>query len=81
MGDLPDGKPGLVIFENCVNLVRTLPALPYSKVNVEDVDTNAEDHAYDALKYGQTRESGRANSRVRKRVNANPWRELDYGRR
>jgi hypothetical protein len=55
LSDLPDGKPGLVIFTTCENLVRTLPALPYDKVKVEDVDTDAEDHGYDALKYGLTR--------------------------
>lgn len=52
---LPDGQPGLIIFSTCENLVRTLPALPYDKTNVEDIDTNAEDHAYDALRYGLTR--------------------------
>jgi len=46
------GIPGLVIFETCTNLVRTLPALPYDAVRVEDVDTHAEDHAYDALRNG-----------------------------
>lgn len=49
---LPDGKPGLVVFENCANLIRTLPALPYDSTNVEDIDSDAEDHAYDALRYG-----------------------------
>jgi len=47
-------QPGLMIFENCPNLIRTLPALPHDQVNVEDVDTDAEDHAYDALRYGLT---------------------------
>lgn len=47
----PDGLPWLQIFSNCVNLIRTLPALPYSKYNVEDVDTDAEDHLYDAGRY------------------------------
>jgi len=56
--NLPDGEPGLMIFENCVNLIRTLPALPYDQTRVEDVDTNAEDHAYDALRYGLTRLPG-----------------------
>jgi len=51
LSPLPDGKPGLVIFANCVNLIRTLPALPYDKTRVEDVDSDAEDHAYDALRY------------------------------
>ena len=50
-----DGKPGLVIFSTCRNLIRTLPALCYSKTRPEDVDTDAEDHAYDALHYGLSR--------------------------
>ena len=45
-------EPTLKIFSNCVNLIRTLPLLPLDKNNPEDVDTNAEDHAYDALRYG-----------------------------
>ena len=34
-----------VLAGTCPNLVRTLPALPYDKTRVEDVDTKAEDHA------------------------------------
>ena len=45
-------KPSLFIFNNCINLIRTLPLLPCDKNNPEDVDTHAEDHAYDALRYG-----------------------------
>lgn len=55
--NLPDAQPGLVVFRTCENLVRTLPALPYDTVNVEDVDTDSEDHAYDALRYGLSRVS------------------------
>ena len=47
-----DNEPTLKIFSNCVNLIRTLPLLPLDKNNPEDVDTDAEDHAYDALRYG-----------------------------
>jgi len=54
LGNLPDGRPGLMIFRNCTNLIRTLPTLPLDKVHPEDVDTKAEDHAYDALRYGET---------------------------
>jgi len=43
---------GLVIFNNCTNLISQLPAIPLSKSNPEDVDTRAEDHLYDALRYG-----------------------------
>ena len=39
-----DGQPGLCVFETCTNLIRTLPALPYDPVHIEDVDTHAEDH-------------------------------------
>jgi hypothetical protein len=47
-----DKEPGLRIFKNCRNLIRTLGTLPTDDKNPEDVDTNAEDHAYDALRYG-----------------------------
>ena len=47
----PD-KPGLLVFDTCTNLIRTLPALPRSQGNPEDVDTDAEDHAFDGLTYG-----------------------------
>lgn len=46
-----DGRPGLIVFRTCSNLIRTLPALPYDTTRVEDVDTKAEDHGYDALRY------------------------------
>jgi phage terminase large subunit len=52
--DMPDGKPGLLIFETCPNLIRTLPDLQHSKLQPEDVDTEGEDHAYDALRYQLT---------------------------
>lgn len=51
---LADGVPGVQVFSTCINLVRTLPALPYDQTHTEDVDTQAEDHAYDALRYGLT---------------------------
>lgn len=46
-----EGKPGLYIFSNCTNTIRTMPNLVYSQKNVEDVDTECEDHIYDALRY------------------------------
>jgi hypothetical protein len=48
----PLKRPGMVIFRNCKNLIRTLPALPKDETNSEDIDTDAEDHAFDALTYG-----------------------------
>ena len=45
-------EPSLVIFDNCRSLIAQLPSLPLDKRNPEDVDTKAEDHLYDALRYG-----------------------------
>lgn len=42
----------LKIFSTCTNLISTLPTLPVDPTHMEDVDTKAEDHAYDALRYG-----------------------------
>lgn len=47
----PGGKPGLYIFSNCVDWIRTVPNLPYSQTKPEDVDTDAEDHIYDDTRY------------------------------
>lgn len=46
-----NGRPRLQIFNSCPNLIRELQSIPLSKTNPEDVDTNASDHAYDALRY------------------------------
>ena len=45
-------EPRMVIFNTCKNLIAQLPSIPLDKNNPEDVDTNAEDHLYDALRYG-----------------------------
>jgi hypothetical protein len=60
-----DGRPRLLISSACTNLIRTLPNLPRDKVRPEDVDTKAEDHAYDALRYLLGGLTGRTNRPVR----------------
>ena len=45
-------EPGIRILSTCRNLIRTFPLLPLDDNNPEDIDTDAEDHAYDALRYG-----------------------------
>jgi len=45
-------EPRLVFFNTCTNIISQIPALPLDKNNSEDVDTNSEDHLYDALRYG-----------------------------
>lgn len=47
-----DGEPRLKIFENCRNLIRTLPALTFDTKNPNDVSSNPHEltHAPDALR-------------------------------
>ena len=46
-----EGKPRLYVFNTCQDWLRTVPTLPYSLTKPEDVDTDAEDHAYDDTRY------------------------------
>jgi hypothetical protein len=43
--------PRLLVFKSCANLIRTLPLLVKDDNRPEDVDTDMEDHAPDALRY------------------------------
>ena len=45
------GRPRMIIFKTCPNLIRELQAIPIDPNRPEDVDTKASDHAYDALRY------------------------------
>lgn len=46
-----DGRPMFYCFNTAVNFIRTIPSLVYSESDVEDVDTNQEDHIYDMTRY------------------------------
>lgn len=46
------GEPRIQFFNTLTNTIAQIPSLPLDKKNPEDVDTNAEDHIYDALRYG-----------------------------
>lgn len=50
--DSPDGTPYLQVAQTCRNLIKTIPALPYSDTKPEEIADEAEDHAYDSLTYG-----------------------------
>lgn len=39
-----EGRPGLYVFDNCKDFIRTIPEVPYSLKKVEDVDSDSEDH-------------------------------------
>lgn len=46
-----DDRPLLYVFNTCKHFIRTVPNLVYDETDVEDVDTDGEDHAYDMLRY------------------------------
>ena len=47
-----DDNPQLHIFENCTNLIRTLPLMQHDESRPEDLDSDLEDHCLDSLRYG-----------------------------
>ncbi|MBQ9228765.1 MAG: terminase family protein [Eubacterium sp.] len=47
-----DGECMLQVFKDCKQIIRTLPALVYDESRAEDIDTDGEDHLYDAIRYG-----------------------------
>jgi len=51
LGIQKDGLPKLQFFSTCLSIILTLPSLPYDKNKVDDVDTKADDHDYDMLRY------------------------------
>jgi hypothetical protein len=49
--DGEDGRPMLYFFDNCRDTIRTLPAQQHDPANLEDIDTEGEDHAVDMVRY------------------------------
>ena len=45
------GVPMLYVFSTCKHFIRTVPSLVYDESDVEDIDTDGEDHIYDELRY------------------------------
>lgn len=45
------GRCGLQVFSTCREFIRTVPALCYDSRHPEDIDTDGEDHIYDAARY------------------------------
>lgn len=45
------GIPMMYVFSTCKHFIRTIPNLVYDETDVEDVDTDGEDHIYDECRY------------------------------
>ena len=48
------GVPRIRFTDNCTNCTEHIPSLPSMENDPEDVDTDGEDHEYDAVRYGGT---------------------------
>ena len=46
-----DGRPMLYFLDDCEDSIRTIPLLQHDEVDMEDVDTEGEDHAGDETRY------------------------------
>lgn len=44
-------QPHIYFMNNCVASITTIPILPRDEKNLDDVDTTAEDHTYDMVRY------------------------------
>lgn len=49
----------ITCFDTCVNSIRTIPALIHDQKNVEDIDTDGEDHSGDDWRYGCMSRAGK----------------------
>ena len=47
-----DGRPMLLIYDNCEHLRRTMVIAQHDDVDPEDLDSDGEDHLLDCLRYG-----------------------------
>lgn len=47
----PREEPGLFVFRGCDQFMRTIPSLPRDSGDMDDVDTDAEDHIADESRY------------------------------
>lgn len=46
-----EDKPGLYVMDNCREFIRTVPPLPRDERDMDDIDTEAEDHIADETRY------------------------------
>jgi len=49
--DRKEDQPGLFVLERCTQFIRTVPVLPRDEKDLDDVDTEAEDHVGDEVRY------------------------------
>ena len=50
-GDGGEGAPMLYVFDTCRDFIRTAPVLQHDPARLEDLDTEAEDHIADNVRF------------------------------
>ncbi|MDE2096743.1 MAG: terminase family protein [Patescibacteria group bacterium] len=75
---LDGDEPEVQVFETCVNLIRTVPSLVHDSHDVEDLDTDGEDHAADAWRYGMMGEPRQAAPRTGYQLNARQQQQTSW---
>ena len=60
--------PGLYFMSHCRASISLLPVLPRDEKNPEDVDTDAEDHVYDEVRYRVLAGNNRAAKNIKTRI-------------
>lgn len=72
-----DGYAMLYVFNTCKHFIRTVPNLVYDEANVEDIDTDGEDHIYDECRYVCMRNP--IAPPIKQLPDAKPYSPLDSG--
>ena len=60
-----DEGPGFYVMENCRATIGILPTLPRDAKKLDDVDTSAEDHPYDMIRYRVLKGSNRYAAKIK----------------
>jgi len=57
--------PALYFMQNCTGSIETLPTLPRDDIKIDDVDSAAEDHCYDMVRYRVLKGSNRIAKKIK----------------
>jgi hypothetical protein len=74
-----DGRPMLLVFDHCVNFIRTIPMLTPDPSNPEDIDSHGEDHIYDESRYAIMSDFAHNPANALRRQNGN-WNFATVGK-
>lgn len=84
---ITDGPPMLQVYERCKDFIRTIPLLQQDELNIEDIDTDGEDHPFDEICFlllarpiGE-KKAEKKPVRAPKTISDVAWRELEQIRK